>query len=1101
MISDPLEALLARLGLERLGPLLAENEVDLDTLRILSEADLQELGIPFGPRKKLLNALADFGSTAPATEQSTADARRERRYLTVLFSDMVDFTALASRVDPEELDAVMRTYEDTCVAAIERYDGYVHNRLGDGIVAFFGYPLAHERGAERSIRAALEILERLAHTEVPGVDRVQARVGIASGVVLVSPADQTASGETLNLASRLQNVAGTGQVAVSSRVRSLAGDVFDYVDIGEIELKGIPQPVRTYIVGGTRDTDSRYDATHREASPFVGRTHELDRLDLAWTSALVEAGRVACVVGEAGIGKSRLVRAVRDRAAVDDARTILVQCSPYHEHSAYYPIADALRRLLDIRSDTSNDDAVAALARLAGQYGLTDDDVVRLGVIVGLSVARVGTPSISPREEKERTVGAIVGLVEAVARSSPTLLIVEDLHWADPSTLDVLDVLIADVERLPLLAIVTQRPEAPRRWSSNPGTQTLELQRFDDVDARALIDQLVAAPVPPGLVDLVIERADGIPLFIEELTTSALEQLAGPGAPTELATMLPITFRDLLANRLDRLGPAKSVAQLGAVIGRDFSIDQLRMIADQSPDVLDGQLARLQRSGLAGPSEEGRAGWFTFKHALVRDAAYESILRSRRVELHGRLATALLDSPLTPPELIARHLTAAGDAANAVTWWGRAGDRAHDRFALAESVAHYTAGLALIPQLPAGPDRDRQELRLRSSAAPALVAVRGWASPEVAELLSPAVPLAEQSRQPSAMLPVLHGLWVHHMSAGRHEVALGWARRQLALADEHDDEILELNGHRGLMTSHFWSGDLGGSLEHGDRIRERYDPDRHGAIAEVTNADPYTADGSYRCQSLWMLGHPDQARAVSDEKDEFARRRNHPFDLCFALTIGALTFDYRGEPDELLARTDEAIRIGRHHRVPLMSEMMAQIITGIAWLRAGRVGESIDQIAGSLAALRSTGHRAWVPYVHAVLGEAMAVGGDLEGGRVEIEHAVQLMRSQGEHVHLPEAVRLHGWVTWKLGDVTDGEAILQRSVELAIEQGARSWQLRTLTTLAELQLERGDDSAALAALQPLFDSFSEGAGTADHVRAAALLDQAAARSATSGGHP
>ena len=318
---------------------------------------------------------------------------------------MVDFTALASRVDPEELDVVMRTYEDTCVAAIERYDGYVHNRLGDGIVAFFGYPLAHERGAERSIRAALEILERLAHTEVPGVDRVQARVGIASGVVLVSPADQTASGETLNLASRLQNVAGTGQVAVSSRVRSLAGDVFDYVDIGEIELKGIPQPVRTYIVGGTRDTDSRYDATHREASPFVGRTHELDRLDLAWTSALVEAGRVACVVGEAGIGKSRLVRAVRDRAAVDDARTILVQCSPYHEHSAYYPIADALRRLLDIRSDTSNDDAVVALGapRRSIRRSPTTTSCGS-AVLVGLSVARAGhhQPLASRREGTDR---------------------------------------------------------------------------------------------------------------------------------------------------------------------------------------------------------------------------------------------------------------------------------------------------------------------------------------------------------------------------------------------------------------------------------------------------------------------------------------------------------------------------------------------------------------------------------------------------------------------------------------------------------------------------------------------------------------------------
>jgi ATP/maltotriose-dependent transcriptional regulator MalT len=330
-------------------------------------------------------------------------------------------------------------------------------------------------------------------------------------------------------------------------------------------------------------------------------------------------------------------------------------------------------------------------------------------------------------------------------------------------------------------------------------------------------------------------------------------------------------------------------------------------------------------------------------------------------------------------------------------------------------------------------------------------------------------------------------------------VALGWARRQLELAEEHDDEVLELNGLRSLMTSHFWRGDLPGSLAFGDRIRERYRPERHSAIAEVTNADPYTADGSYRCQSLWMLGHPDQARAVSDEKDEFARRRNHPFDLCFALTIGALTFDYRGEPDELLARTGEAIRIGRHHRVPLMSETMAQIITGIAWLRAGRVGESIDQISGSLAALRATGHRAWVPYVHAVLGEAMASSGDLESGRAEIARAVELMHSQGEHVHLAEALRLHGWVSWKLGAVDEGQALLRQAVEVSVAQGARAWQLRALTTLAELQLERGDSTDAVAALRSLFETFTEGSGTADHVRAVALLDRIATRSATSGG--
>jgi class 3 adenylate cyclase len=1103
-MSDPLHDLLATLGLERLGPLFDEHEVDLDTLRILSEADLQELGISFGPRKKLLKALADGGAPTSLAVGSNVDSLRERRFLTVLFSDMVDFTVLASRVDPEDLDAVMRTYEDICVAAIERYDGYVHNRLGDGIVAFFGYPLAHERGAERSIRAALDILDALAHTDVPGVDRVEARVGIASGVVLVSPADQTASGETLNLASRLQSVAGTGQVAISSRVRRSAGDVFDYVDIGEVDLKGIPQPVRVYLVGGARDVDTSYDATHLEIAPFVGRAHELDRLDAAWTSARVESGRAVCVVGEAGIGKSRLVRAIRDRAIADEARTLVVQCSPYHEHSAYYPIADALRRLLDIRSDTSGDAALGALTRLTDQLEMENADIGRLAAIIGLPEDEVIEGRASPRIEKERTIAAVVELVSAVARSEPTMLIVEDAHWADPSTLEVLDVLIGGIARSPLLVIVTQRPEAPPRWAANPAVEALELQRLDDADGRALIEQLVTGPLPAPLVDLLVERADGVPLFIEELTISATEQLAVTwrGANADVATLLPITLRDLLANRLDRLGPAKSVAQLGAVIGRDFSIEQLRVIADHSADVLDGQLAQLQRSGLAGPSEEGRDGWFTFKHALVRDAAYESIPRSRRVELHGRLAAALVDSPLTPPELIARHLTAAGDIANAVAWWATAGDRARDRFALAESVAHYTAGLALLAELPEGAERDREELRLRSSAAPALVAVRGWASPEVADLLTPAVPLAEESQRPDVMLPVVHGLWVHHMSAGKHEVALGWARRQLALATEHDDEVLELNGQRGMMTSRFWCGDLRGSIEHGDRLRARYDLARHGSIAEVTNADPYTADGSYRCQALWMLGHPDLAREVSDEKDEFARRRNHPFDLCFALTIGALVFDYRGEPEALLARTDEAIRIGRQHRVPLMSEMMAQIITGIAWLRAGRVGESIDQIGTSLAALEATGHRAWVPYVHAVLGQAMALGDDPVGGLIEIDRAIELMTSQGEHVHLAEALRLRGWVAWKLGDVPGAHAMLDRSIALAEEQGARSWQLRSLTTLAEMELE-GNGSAhapsATAALQSLCDSFDEGAGTSDHVAAATVLDQAAARSDNPGG--
>lgn len=1092
-MSDDLRRFMTALSLERFMSLLDDNEVDLDTLRILTEAELQELGLPFGPRKMVVAALADERAGRAGR---TPDEQRERRYLTVLFSDMVDFTALASSVDPEVLEAVMRVYEDVCVAAIERYDGYVHNRLGDGVLAFFGYPLAQERGAERAIRAANDILERLAVTPIAQLgqlDRLHARVGVASGVVIMSPADGSATGDTINLASRLQNVAGTGQIAVSSRVRRLAGDVFEYRDIGEVALKGFPRPVRTYLVEGLRDAASSYDATHVELSPFVGRAAELDRLDAAWTDARVRSGRVACLIGEAGIGKSRVVRSVRDRVALDGATPVVVQCSPYHEHSAYFPVAEALRRLLAHRPGIDLGDALDALERLCEQLGRASDVALIAGVM-GLPTDRLDVPVMTPREHKERSVRAIVGLIEAVAERAPTLLIVEDLHWADPSTLDVLDALLAGIERLPLLVLITQRPEVPRRWESHPASVVVELQRFADHEARRLVADLVPTGLAPELVDVIVGRADGIPLFIEELATMVVEHqsdLAGLATPAvDHASVLPHTLRDLLANRLDRLGSAKAVAQLGAVIGRDFSADLLRLVNDHELAALDEHLVKLQRSGLAGPTGDGRAGWWTFKHALVRDAAYESIPLARRTELHGRIAAALVDSPFTPPELIARHLTAAGRPDQALGWWREAGDRARDRFALAESVAHYTAGLELLPRLAPGPDRDRDELRLRSSCAPSLVAVRGWASPAVVELLSPAAPLAEESRDRDVMLPVLHGLWVHHMSAGEHDVALRWARRQLEVAHETGDEVLEINGHRGLMTSNFWLGNLADSLEHGDRIRERYDPERHASIAEVTNADPYTADGSYRCQSLWILGHPDRAREVSDEKDEFARRRNHPFDLCFALTIGAFAFEYCGDHEALLARTEEATRIGREHGVPLMSEMMAQIVTGIGWLRAGRVGESIDRIRTSLVALKATGHRAWVPYVHAVLGEAMAVDGDLSAGRDEIDHAIELMRLQGELVHLPEALRLKGWVSWQAGDRAAAETSLDRSIRLAVSQGARSWQLRSTTTLAELRADAGDNSVATGVLGPLLESFTEGADTADHRRAASMLRRA-----------
>lgn len=482
----------------------------------------------------------------------------------------------------------------------------------------------------------------------------------------------------------------------------------------------------------------------------------------------------------------------------------------------------------------------------------------------------------------------------------------------------------------------------------------------------------------------------------------------------------------------------------------------------------------------------------TFKHALVRDVAYDSLLRSRRKELHAKIARALEERwpemAETAPEQLARHYAAADDEV-AIQLWERAGRIALERFAVAEAVAHLSTALELVERLPASPNRDRRELELRTLLGPPLVAVRGWAAPEVSKLLEPAAALARSLDQHESYLPVLNELWVHFMSAGQHAVSMEWARELLATGASHNDDVLVLCGHRAAMTSNFWLGNLGEAAAHGDAIIAAYDPERHWQIAARTNNDPLTVNGVYRSQALWMLGFPDQAAALCDEKDEWARHRDHPFDLCFALTVGALAYDYRREPDRLLERAEEAEQVGRAHRVPLMSEVLAQIVKGIAWLRAGCVRESVAQLEQSLPRLLATGQRAWVPYVRTVLGEALARRGDLDAGLERIQESLDQIAVQQERVHLPEVLRLQGWILQQQGRLAEAESSLRSAVQVAREQGTRSWELRAATTLAGLLAEQGDAVGATAVLFPIHDWFEEGLETPDLLDAAALRER------------
>ncbi|MGZ3338376.1 MAG: AAA family ATPase [Reyranella sp.] len=1090
---------LKQLDLERYTALFIDNEVDLQTLKVLSDADLKEMGLPFGPRKRLLAALQQGHGRPIATPEG------ERRQLTVLFCDMVGFTELTLKVDPELLQSIVRRYEEACAACISRYDGYVYRLLGDGILAFFGFPLAHEGEAARAIRAGLEIVETISNLEIPEVGRLRVRIGIAAGIVVVAPGERNVVGETMNLASRLQGVAEPGGVVVSDRVYRLAGGEFDYEDLGELDLKGIATSTRAYNVLGVSAAASRFDAVVRErVSPLVGRTHEMEALLGRWQAVCDQgAGQAVLLSGEPGFGKSRISSALLERLGAEGVRSLRFQCSPFFVNSAFYPFISSLERMLDFGRDEAPASKLDKLeALVVGHYGLPRSDLSFVAAMLSLPCEdRYGPLTMAPRLVKEETIRVLVDVVKAAARTERSLVLFEDVHWADPTTLETIGLLIDRLGGIPVLVVLTHRPEFVQPWSRYAWVTTLDLGRLAATQSRELISNLTAGKaLPPAVVEQIIAKTDGVPLFVEELTKTILESgdLVERGnryhyAGASFSVAIPETLRDSLMARLDRFAPVKRIAQVGAVIGREFAYELVAEIEMMSEAALADVLSRLVASELAFCRGEIPDAVYTFKHALVQDAAYDSLLKSQRTLLHGKIARALEkrwpESRDTKPELLAHHYTAAGLFEAATPYWQRAGELAMQRFALPEAITHLNNGMILIEKLPAGPDRDLRELGLRTVLGPAVVAQHGWGQSEVSRILEPAWSLAESLNHRPAYAPVLHSLWVHYLCVDRLAVSLQSAEKLLAAGAATQDDGLEIVGHRAAVGSYYWLGDFTAARRYGDALHALYDPRRHWHIAQLTNTDPLTGDGIYRGQYLWMLGYPDQARLASDEKDEHARRRNHPFDLAFALTLGAQVFDYLCEPEELLRRTEEAERVCRVHGVALLGEIMAEISRGIVSLRAGRAADSVVQLEKAIGRLTATGHRVWVRYLRALQGEGLALNGDLEGARALIDASIAATEQGEERVHYAELLRLRGWLLMLQGHPDEAEASLRAAIDVARAQKAKSWELRSATTLARLLADRGDRAAARDALSGVYGWFTEGFGTKDLREAKALLDE------------
>ena len=1120
-------AWLCGLGLGQYEQAFRENDIDAEVLMDLTAEDLIGLGVAsIGHRRKLLAAIANLraGSisaaapapAAPVSAKAWLAPEAERRQLTVMFVDLVDSTALAARLDPEEMAEVLRTYQNAVSSAIARFEGHVAKYMGDGVLAYFGYPRAHENEAERAVRAGLDAVAAVRSLGSAHGEALAARVGIATGPVVVgeligegAAREETVVGDTPNLAARLQTLAEPGTVVISARTRELIGGLFELAELGLQILKGFPVPVRPWRVVGEGTAESRFEALHGAGlTPLVGRDNEIGLLLEHWERAKEGEGQVVLLTGEPGIGKSRLVRALRGRLESEPHTPLSHYCSPHHQTSPLYPVIGHLERAAGFVAD---DHSATRLDKLEALLALSSDDVSAVAPLLAalLSVetdARYPPLDMSPHRQKERTLEALVNQVLGLATRRPVLALYEDVHWADPTSLELLDLLVDRVQGAPVLVLITFRPEFEPHWMRHAHVTALTLSRLSRRQGAAMVARLSGGKaLPPAVLDQIVAKTDGVPLFVEELTRTVLETnlLRDEGDHYALARPLPpmaipTTLQESLLARLDRLAPAREVAQVAAAIGREFSHELLAITAALPESDLQTALDDLVGSGLVFRRGTPPHASYSFKHALVQDAAYATLVRAKRQRLHARIAAAieqhLPETAQAQPELLAHHYMEAGLAEPAIEYWLKAGQRAIARSAMAEALAQLRNGLNLLASLP-GADRSRRELDLQVTLGVALMATQGWAAPEAGRANARARELCEQIGATSQLWPVLYGQWVFHGVRAEHNAAREVADEFLRRAQDHQETSATLVAHRVSGTGALWRGEVTAARAHLERTLALYDPALHRSLAFLYVQDPRVAALSALSWTLLALGYPEQASARSREALDAANDLTHLNTLAYALLFACLFEQYRRAGREARDRAEALVKLSTEQDFPHFLAP-ATVIRGWALTESGELETGLAQLRQGLLAWRATGANVYEPHFLGLQAEALGRSGAVEEGLDLIAKALDRVEETGERWFEAELHRIMGELMLLLPrpDPIAAEARFDHAAATARQQGAKLWELRAATSLARLWRQQGRRGEAHDLLAPLYIQFTEGFRTPDLQAASAILQETAGSS-------